>query len=902
MSIEIKGKLNFSEKHKTTYCIDSYIRDVQILTNVKKVKERIKQEDLKKESIAIVGYGGSLNDTWEEIKNFKNIFTCSGAHKFLLDKGFKPTDFKRWLHNDLDPRPHKITLLGEPQIGIEYYTASTIHPNYIDKLNGFDLKLWHVFANEDDGFRILPYGEMLFTGGSDVGMRTLVLARFLGYREFHVFGFDGCFGKNGNSHATEHPNKPPYCYEVELNGKKFLTTPSILECAKQMPKEIDELADVIVKFYGDGITQEIMKDYNRKPNQKSSYLWINKEPLISEEYKRLNAELHEQNTNYGAGGGKHAETIIKIAKTLITEDNPFVSILDYGAGKRMLSKALPFPIAEYDPAIAEISESPKPADLVVSTDCLEHIEPDKINFVLQDLKRCIKRIGFFVISTRKAIKTYSNGQNTHLLVRDKIWWQNKLSKYFNIPENGITEKKDVSELHIIVSPKIKEEKNREEITEVDYKGKKIKFYTPNNMTKWRAETLLSKEPCTIEWLNGMKKKSVFYDVGACIGSYSMIAAANGLDVYSFEPEPENFATLVKNFEINGHLSHAYAIAASDEKKAGNLYVTKGGAGQSCHQFGEKSEYQERSIRKGCIAMPLDEMLDIGLPHPDYLKIDVDGFEPKVIKGAERILHNGLTSLLVEVNTNNEDHLKMVEHICSLGYEFDEEQVEKAKRKEGTFKGVAEYIFVKKKYKSFSSYVSRKVNDTMTKTEPFNYLYIENIFQKETYQRILHEIKSVIYEQIEKTRGTKGYPKRFTGETPLFLNELLNGEFKKSLLYKFDIKDEGFVEDLLLIKDYEGYQIPPHTDALRKVISVLFYLPEDNSIEHEGTSIYTPKQKGFTCDKGVHYNFEDFEKVWTAPFRPNSCLIFARTNNSFHGVESTNSQIERNVLLYNINRK
>lgn len=900
--MEIKGKLDFSEKHKTTYCIDSSIRDVQILANVKKVKGRIQQEELKEEPIAIVGFGGSLNETWEEIKNFKNIFTCSGAHKFLLDKGLKPSDFKRWLHNDLDPRPHKVQLLGEPQQSIEYYAASTIHPNYIDKLIGFDLKLWHIFANEDDGFRILPHGEMLFTGGSDVGMRTLVLARFLGYREFHVFGFDGCMYEKSGFHAAEHPNPPPYCFEVELNDKKFLTTPALLECAKQLPKEIDELSDVTAKFYGNGIAQEIMKDYKKTPNYKSGYLWMNKEPLISDEYRKLNAELHESNTRYGAGGSKHTETVKQLIKTLITPENQIPSVLDYGAGKQFLAKSLSFPIWSYDPAIPEISETPKPADLVICTDVLEHIEPDKLHAVLQDLKRCVKQVGYFVISTRQAKKTYANGKNTHLLVKDKYWWESKLSKYFLIPEKGVTEKKEVNELHIVVVPKPKEEKKQEEITEIDYRDKKIKFHTSNTLTKWRAETLLSKEPCTIEWLNSMKKNAVFYDVGACIGSYSMIAAANGLDVYSFEPEPENFATLVKNFEINGHLSHAYAIAASDEKKAGNLYVTKGGAGQSCHQFGEKSEYQERSIMKGCIAMPLDEMLDMGLPHPDYLKIDVDGFEPKVIKGAERILQNGLTSLLVEVNTNNEEHLKMVEHICSLGYEFDETQVEKAKRKEGTFKGVAEYIFVKKKYKSFSSHIARKINDTPLRWQPFHHLYVENIFPKETYQRILSEIKIIQYEPIEKTRGARGYPKRFTGTIPFFLEELLNGEFKKSILNKFEIDDNGLIEDLLLIKDYEGYSITPHTDIPRKVISVLFYLPEDNSIEHEGTSIYESRKKGFTCETGQHYKFEDFEKIWTAPFKPNSCLIFARTNNSFHGVEPTNSQVERNVLLYNINKK
>jgi len=161
-----------------------------------------------------------------------------------------------------------------------------------------------------------------------------------------------------------------------------------------------------------------------------------------------------------------------------------------------------------------------------------------------------------------------------------------------------------------------------------------------------------------------------------------------------------------------------------------------------------------------------------------------------------------------------------------------------------------------------------------------------------------------YREIEKTRGTKGYPKRFTANPQDdfwkgIYSDLMGGAFKKYLLHKFNIPDGDYKEDILLVRDMPGYAIPPHTDSLNKVITVLIYLPENNDHEEEGTTIYTPKEKGFTCNKGRHYSFEQFDVYKTMPFRANSMFAFARTDNSFHGVAPC-AHI-RNVLLYNILR-
>lgn len=893
--------LDVKEKQNVAYCIPLDLRDEQIRINLKKVQGRITEaKGLIIDPIAIVAFAPSLRDTWEQIKEFKYIMTCSGAHKFLIDKGIVPTH-----HIDLDPRLHKLKLLGQPQKDTEYLIASTIHPQYLDALKGYNVKLWHIFANEGDRARVLPRDEWAITGGSSVGLRCLTIARFLGFVNMHIFGMDGSFVE-GSTHTTEHPNAPKEAYETTYNGKKFLTTPSMLHVAQETFHELDQMADCQFSFYGEGLVQEMAKDYKRSTGRVGSLIAFNKPGLISQEYLELNKKLHEDNPMYGMGGSKHANYVIELSKLNKTTD-----ILDYGAGKMMLQKSLPFPIFNYDPAIPEISQYPRPAAIVICTDVLEHIEPDRLKFVLEDLKSLTKEVGYFVVSTRKAAKTYANGKNAHLIVQGKDWWEKQLKKYFEI--GTIQQVKD--ELHIVVGPK-KVVVPDMEVVEQD--GYKFKFLTPNEVTKWRATSLFTKEPSTIEWISKMEKGEILYDVGANVGSYSVYAGVRGVKVYSFEPEAENYSLLLKNLVLNSIEPNAYCMALSDEEKAGTLYSSGPEAGGACHSFneavGHDLKVRETPFTQGCFGIPLDKMIEKGLPSPDHIKIDVDGFEYKVVQGAVKTLMNGVKSVLIEINPSLTQHQEMIEELKKMGFEYDPEQVKRAERKNGTFKGVAEYVFTKKPTSSTNLIpatpeieiegdhnLASKVQLTAMNLEPFNYLYIEDLFTEKEYKQIISSMPED-YTEIEKSRGARGYPLRYTANVPWenIKEALRSGRFRRSLLSKFGIQDQKyFTEDILLIRDLPGYQITPHTDTLSKVLTVLIYLPENEDSIDEGTSIFIPKIEGFKCNSGKHYSFDGFTEVFRAPFKPNSALVFARTDDSFHGVFPSKST--RNVLLYNINQ-
>lgn len=439
--VQERPRLTLDQNLGVKYCIPNWLRDEQILQNNKRIKGRIVQGEMTDEPIAVVNFGPSLNDTWEQIRGFKHIITCSGAHKFLVERGIIPT-----YHIDVDPRAHKALLIGQPQQGCQYLIASTCHSAVFDLLEGYDVRLWHIFDSTEEGFRVLPHGEWAVTGGCSAGLRCMSMARFLGFTNLHIFGMDGSEGPSGK-HAAAHPNQPKEHQILEYDGVEYRTTPGMLEAAKQTFHELDMMPDVVATFYGEGLVQAMSRKYERKPPPKNAFVAHRKDELISADYRRLNQELHEKNLAYGVGGGKHATLVKKLYK-ILQKTTEFVSVLDYGAGKGYLAKELPFPIAEYDPAIPGKTESPKPADLVLCTDVLEHIEPERLRLVLFDLKRCIKQVGYFTIHTGPAAKTLSDGRNTHLIQKDLKWWRSKLSKYFTVVKIIAVG----AELHVTVTP------------------------------------------------------------------------------------------------------------------------------------------------------------------------------------------------------------------------------------------------------------------------------------------------------------------------------------------------------------------------------------------------------------------------------------------------------------------
>lgn len=149
--------------------------------------------------------------------------------------------------------------------------------------------------------------------------------------------------------------------------------------------------------------------------------------LISAKYVVMQRLLHAQPTGYGLHGDKWAETV-----RVLIDEHQATSVLDYGCGRGALRDAVMVDppaglrFSEYDPAIPGKNTLPSFADLVVCTDVLEHIEPDRLDAVLAHLKLLARKAVLLVVALVPTAKVLADGRNAHLIVRPANWWKKRV--------------------------------------------------------------------------------------------------------------------------------------------------------------------------------------------------------------------------------------------------------------------------------------------------------------------------------------------------------------------------------------------------------------------------------------------------------------------------------------------
>lgn len=248
------------------------------------------------------------------------------------------------------------------------------------------------------------------------------------------------------------------------------------------------------------------------------------------------------------------------------------------------------------------------------------------------------------------------------------------------------------------SMKIEEYEKIEFIRKIKIEDKVLKFSVPNQMADYRAQTLLSKEPETISWLNEMGPESVLYDIGANVGVYSLYAAfLRSVSVFSFEPESANGALLNRNIRLNRLHDKISALpfALSDRLSLSELALGMQMAGGSQHVLDHVVSQPGADFGKQTtVSCPLDWLVEIlSLPYPTDIKIDVDGAEKLVVGGAkETLLHPSLRSVLIEIDTRIAGYDGILQSFKNAGFDYDKDQVERSMRKDGPFAGCANFIF------------------------------------------------------------------------------------------------------------------------------------------------------------------------------------------------------------------
>jgi hypothetical protein len=217
--------------------------------------------------------------------------------------------------------------------------------------------------------------------------------------------------------------------------------------------------------------------------------------------------------------------------------------------------------------------------------------------------------------------------------------------------------------------------------------------------------------------------------------------------------------------------------------------------------------------------------------------------------------------------------------------------------------------VRTSYVELRDHMVGAVTGATLERNPFCHIYVEGLFPRTFYQLMLANLPSPsdyvplnlrLYSRKngESTRDlfhltTDNLAKLslhaagiwadvVRAATHPLLKRAVFGKLAPDLAERFGI-DQSAVPDIdcayevILFRDTDDYRIKPHPDGLNKIVTMQFYLPEDENIIDLGTSLYG-------CSNGLLGR--SFHEVKRFPFKPNSAYAFAvsdsRIRKSWHG--------------------
>lgn len=171
----------------------------------------------------------------------------------------------------------------------------------------------------------------------------------------------------------------------------------------------------------------------------------------------------------------------------------------------------------------------------------------------------------------------------------------------------------------------------------------VTFVCDDPLEVWRANTITEKEPGTIAWIQTFALGDVFYDIGANIGVYTLLAAKQvgpTGHVVACEPHLPNAVALLRNVEASGFTDRVSVVAAAvDEHEGWKTFAYRSSrTGSSGSQIGRPGCEVKRTIS-------VHSLFSEFVP-ATHIKVDVDGNEPGIVKGMRGALH-GTRSVQIE---------------------------------------------------------------------------------------------------------------------------------------------------------------------------------------------------------------------------------------------------------------
>jgi hypothetical protein len=200
--------------------------------------------------LAIVGYGPSLQDTWERLRDWPGpIWTVSKAHDFLLERGIVPT-----YHTDVDGGEEKVHTIQKPDPRVTYIMATKMFPAVLDGLPKENVRLFHVqiYPGVYEAHQRLDPRYPAFKVAFDTSVQAAEIAFQRRFYDQHWFGVD--YGMpEGELYAGPHEGPAHTAQRVQLDGRVYLTSTLMMSGLLMAEQWRCRRAPVSLKIHGNGL-------------------------------------------------------------------------------------------------------------------------------------------------------------------------------------------------------------------------------------------------------------------------------------------------------------------------------------------------------------------------------------------------------------------------------------------------------------------------------------------------------------------------------------------------------------------------------------------------------------------------------------------------------------------------
>lgn len=183
-----------------------------------------------------------------------------------------------------------------------------------------------------------------------------------------------------------------------------------------------------------------------------------------------------------------------------------------------------------------------------------------------------------------------------------------------------------------------------------YRANGADFIAADDMiVRWLNQGNPAFEPSTTKWMFDRlaERRGLYVDVGASTGWFAIPVALTNREVVAVECNSRSFARLLENAEINHVRLEAHRVAASDHQGQATFHfnprlpLTSGG-----------SLIASAGARRAAETVNTDTLDNlVGDRQVAFLKVDVEGYEMAVLRGAETVINRERPFMVLEANTD-----------------------------------------------------------------------------------------------------------------------------------------------------------------------------------------------------------------------------------------------------------